>query len=115
VRQTAAKFLPRLLNDNKKQKLFSVYDDLQDQASKDINILSKFITADYTWIYGSGEDSRVSRKFMLNRKWCCAGQHHEAAVPRDAASSVRDTGTSVYKLQRGLLRRGHYRPSTKLT
>jgi hypothetical protein len=44
----AAKFLPCLLSDNKKQNRFSVYEDLQDQATKDVNILSKAITPDYT-------------------------------------------------------------------
>jgi hypothetical protein len=67
MRRTGAKCLPRLLNDNKKQNRFYVYKDLQDQASKDNNILSKVITADYTWVYGSGEDSRMSHKFMLKR------------------------------------------------
>jgi hypothetical protein len=81
MRRTAAKFLPRLLNDNKEQKLFSVYDDLQDQASKYINILSKFITADYTWIYGSGEDSSKSHKFMLNRKWCWTKRQFQELLP----------------------------------
>lgn len=93
MRRTAAKFLPRLLNDNKKQNLFSVYKDLQDEASKDINILSKVITADYTWVYGSGEDSRMSHKFMLNRKWCWTASRSD--ISKSAASSGRDTGPGV--------------------
>lgn len=70
-----------------------MYNDLHDQASKDNNILSKVLTADYTWVDGSGEDSRMSHKFALNRKWCWTASRTDSF--KDAASSVTDTGTGV--------------------
>jgi hypothetical protein len=63
--QTAAKFVPCLLNDDQQQKQLSVCKNLQDQTRKDRNFLSKVITGDESWVYGYDEDSRMSQRLKL--------------------------------------------------
>jgi hypothetical protein len=62
--QTAAKFVPHLLNDDQQQMQLSVCKILQNQARKDRSFLSKVIRGD-SWVYGYNEDSRMSPRLKV--------------------------------------------------
>ena len=55
----AAKFVPRLLTDDKKQNRVDVSQELLDRANGDDNILKNIITGVETWVYGYDVETKV--------------------------------------------------------
>ena len=51
MRRTAAKFVPRLLTDDKKQDWLEVSMELKEYARNDPHFLCKFVTGDENCVY----------------------------------------------------------------
>ena len=58
MRRIAAKFVPRLLQNEQKQHRLEVCRELQQQLQEDPNFLSKVVTGDESWIYGYDPESK---------------------------------------------------------
>jgi [histone H3]-lysine36 N-dimethyltransferase SETMAR len=58
MKRIAAKWVPRLLNDDQKQKRLDVCRDLQNQIQSDPNFLKKVITGDETWIFAYDPETK---------------------------------------------------------
>jgi len=52
MKRVSAKFVPRLLTEDKKNSRLIVCYDLREQVGNDTQILSKVVTGDETWCYG---------------------------------------------------------------
>ncbi|PNF20516.1 hypothetical protein B7P43_G06298 [Cryptotermes secundus] len=58
MRRIAAKFVPRLLQNEQKQHRLEVCRELQQQLQEDPNFLSKVVTGDESWVYGYNPESK---------------------------------------------------------
>ncbi|PNF35236.1 hypothetical protein B7P43_G06872 [Cryptotermes secundus] len=58
MRRIAAKFVPRLLQNEQKQHRLEVCRELQQQLQEDPNFLSKVVTGDESWVYGYDPKSK---------------------------------------------------------
>jgi hypothetical protein len=58
MRQTAAKFMPRLQTDYQKQRQLETSKELMEQVRNDPDILSKVVTVDENWIYGYNHEMK---------------------------------------------------------
>jgi hypothetical protein len=54
----AAKFVPGLVTDDKKQHRLEISIELKEQVRNDPDILSKVVTGDEIWIYGYGPETK---------------------------------------------------------
>ena len=57
MKRVFAKFVPRLLIEDKKNRLNVCY-DLREQAGNNPQILSKVVTGDETWCYGYDPETK---------------------------------------------------------
>ncbi|PNF17937.1 hypothetical protein B7P43_G14737 [Cryptotermes secundus] len=58
MRMIAAKFVPRLLQNEQKQHRLEVCRELQQQLQEDPNFLSKVVTGDESWVHGYDPESK---------------------------------------------------------
>ena len=58
MRRTSARFVPRLLSDNRKALRVSVCRELKQQARDDPNFISNVINGDETWVYGHDPETK---------------------------------------------------------
>ena len=75
MRRIAAKFVPRLLNNDQRDHRIQVCTELQEAVRHDPNFLSRVITGDESWVYGydletKQQSSRWKRHPLRNRKKC---------------------------------------------
>jgi hypothetical protein len=56
MRRIAAKFVPRLLTNDQKQRGVNLYLELREKADEDPTCISRIITGDESWIYEYGYD-----------------------------------------------------------
>jgi len=56
MRRVSAKFVPRVLTVEQKQKRSSISLELRDRAASDSSFLGNVITGDETWVYSYGYD-----------------------------------------------------------
>jgi hypothetical protein len=63
TRRIAAKFVPRLLTNDQKQRRVNVCLELQEKANEDPTFNSRIITGDESWIYGY--DSEIKQQSSL--------------------------------------------------
>jgi hypothetical protein len=52
MRLIAAKFVPRLLSNDRKEQRVAICSELKEQTKKDPNFISIIITGDESWVYG---------------------------------------------------------------
>lgn len=58
MRRIAAKFVPRLLNEEQKEHRVDVCFQLKEQARKDPDFISKVVTGDESWFYGYDPETK---------------------------------------------------------
>jgi hypothetical protein len=58
IKQTAAKFVPRLLTDNQKHHQLEVLSELQEQVRNDGDSPFKVVAGDAGWIYGYDPETK---------------------------------------------------------
>ena len=58
MRRVAAKFVPRLLTQDPKNTRFTLCQELKNQIESGPNFLSKVITGDESWCYGSDPETK---------------------------------------------------------
>jgi hypothetical protein len=58
MKRVTAKFVPRLLTEEQKNKHVNVYRDLQEQLKNDPQFLTKVVTGDESWCYGYDPESK---------------------------------------------------------
>jgi hypothetical protein len=68
VRLIAARFVPRLLTDDRKQHWLEISVDLEEHVRNDPDFLSKVITSDESWI--DGYDPEIKQQ---SSQWKCPG------------------------------------------
>ena len=66
MRRISARFVPRLLSDDKKALCVSVCRELKQQARDDPNFISNIITGDEIWVYGYDPETK---RQLLQWKW----------------------------------------------
>jgi len=58
MRRFSARFVPRLLSDDRKAHCISVCRELKQQARDDPNFISSIITGEETWVYGCDSETK---------------------------------------------------------
>jgi len=58
MRRIAAKFVPRLLNNEQRDNQVQVCTELQNAVRHDPNFLSRVITGDESWLYDYGPETK---------------------------------------------------------
>ena len=58
MRRVAAKFVPRLLTTEQKEKRLSMCTELKNELESDADLFSKIITGDETWFYGYDPETK---------------------------------------------------------
>jgi len=59
MRRVSAKFVPRVLTVEQRQRRLSISLELRDRAASDCSFLGNVITGDETWVYGYDPETRV--------------------------------------------------------
>ena len=59
MKRVAAKFVPKLLNLEQKQRRMKVCQDSLNEVNVDSDLLKRIITGDETWIYGYDVETKV--------------------------------------------------------
>jgi hypothetical protein len=59
MQRVAAKFVPRLLTDEQKQKRLEVSQEHFDPANTDENFMKNTVTGDEAWIYGCDVETKA--------------------------------------------------------
>jgi hypothetical protein len=68
MRRISAKFVPRLLTNDQKQRRINVCLELQDKAKEDRIFISRIITGDESWIYGYDPQTKQQSSQCLTSK-----------------------------------------------
>jgi hypothetical protein len=58
MRRIAAKFVPRLLTNDQKQRCVNVCLELRQKANEDPTFISRIVTGDESWIYGYDPETK---------------------------------------------------------
>ena len=58
MRRVAAKFVPRLLTTDQKERRLGVCSELRELESTDLSLLSRIITGDESWCYGCDPETK---------------------------------------------------------
>ena len=58
MRRIAAKFVPRLLNNDQRDRRVQVCTELQEAVRHDPNFLSRVITGDESWVYAYDPETK---------------------------------------------------------
>ena len=58
MKRIAAKFVPRLLNNDKRDHRVQLCTELQEAVRHDPNFLSRVITGDESWVYGYDPETK---------------------------------------------------------
>ena len=59
MKRVAAKFVPKLLNFEQKQRRISIAQELLNDVNDDPGLLKRVITGDETWVYGYDVETKV--------------------------------------------------------
>ena len=113
MRWTAAKFVLRLLNDDKKQTRSSEFKACEIRQKKDTDFLPKVKDWGERWVYCYDPDSTISWKYT---SWISGdtGQGQVVRVPA-LLPAVGKALFTVCKFQNGIICEGKYRAVNKVT
>ena len=113
MKRTAAKFVPCLQNDDKKQNRLSEFKPCEIRPKRTQNFLPQVKDWGERWVYCYDPDSTMPRKYT---SWIAGdtGQGQETRVP-ELLPAVRKTLVPVYKFQRRIIWKGKYKAVNKVT
>lgn len=80
IHRVAATYLPRLLSQERKQKLIDISKELVEREYADGYFLKNIVTRDETWVYGSDVEPRAQSSQWLSET---------SPRPKSTASSVQ--------------------------
>ena len=95
MRHVSAKFVPRFLTDDQKEKSVEISQELLANANGNENFLKNIITGDEMWVYGCDVETK-----MQSSQWMGKGS------PRPKKSkdeSVKDQGDVVFFDWKGIV------------
>ena len=75
LKRLAAKFLPNLLNFDKKTRRMTIAQEMLNDVNDDPDLLKKVITGDESWVYGSDVETKTQ-----SSQW----KHTESSRPKKA-------------------------------
>ena len=67
MRRVSAKFVPRLLNDDQKEKCVEISQELLANANGNENFLKNVITGDKTWVYGYDVETKMQSSQWMGK------------------------------------------------
>jgi histone-lysine N-methyltransferase SETMAR len=96
MRHIAAKFVPRLLSNDQKQRRVNMCLELREKANEDPTFISRITTGDESWIYGYEYDPETKQQLSLWK----SPQSPRAKKARQVRSSTNSM--LIFSMGRGL-------------